>query len=332
MKHFNIDNKYADLLAAVGISTEEVLKKAMLPEDLFSRKNTAVSDEQYYRFMEAIDELSSSNQIPIQLATFENIETFSPLVFAVYCSKNAVTAIKRLVQYKALIGSVVFQVEESTDTIGLVIMPENEQLELPEILIGIEMVFLVNLIQKATKKEIIPIHVTVRNKMKNNVYQEFLKADFEIGIKNKIVFKKEDALVPFISRNDNMWNYFEPELKRRLSEMKVEDAFSTRVRSALIELLPSGECTLKAVCNKLGYSRRTIQRRLLEENTTFQKQLNQTRELLAKHYLLNSDMNTEDIAYLLCYQSMNSFYRAFKLWTGMNISEYRNNNKRYDLS
>ena len=95
------------------------------------------------------------------------------------------------------------------------------------------------------------------------------------------------------------------------------------ITSKLIELLPSAENSIEQVVLKLGYSKRTLQRKLKEENTTFQQQLNHTRELLAKHYLKNSDLTNEDIAYLLGYQDSNSFIRAFQMWTGVTISEYR---------
>jgi len=36
-------------------------------------------------------------------------------------------------------------------------------------------------------------------------------------------------------------------------------------------------------------------------------------------------MTSDDIAYLLGYQDLNSFLRAFCLWTGMTISEYKRN-------
>ena len=52
-----------------------------------------------------------------------------------------------------------------------------------------------------------------------------------------------------------------------------------------------------------------------EENTTFQQQLNNTREMLAIHYLRNTDISTNDIAFLLGYQEINSFLRAFTIWT-----------------
>ncbi|WP_256930624.1 helix-turn-helix domain-containing protein [Lactobacillus crispatus] len=108
-----------------------------------------------------------------------------------------------------------------------------------------------------------------------------------------------------------------------LSELSVDDSTSARVRSALTELLPSGEFTIDDVAKKLGYSKRTLQRKLSSENTTFQKQLNSTREVLALNYLQNTDMTTSDIAYLLGYQEFNSFLRAFSIWKGMSISEYR---------
>ena len=103
----------------------------------------------------------------------------------------------------------------------------------------------------------------------------------------------------------------------------MDDSTSARVRSALTELLPGGACAIEDVAQKLGLSKRTLQRKLSEENTTFQKQLNSTREMLAVHYIRNTEMTTNDIAFLLGYQEINSFLRAFAIWTGIGISEYK---------
>lgn len=120
-----------------------------------------------------------------------------------------------------------------------------------------------------------------------------------------------------------MWNYFEPELRRRLTQLTSKDSYSTRVRCILMELLPSGECSIEEVAKMLYISKRTLQRKLREENTSFQKQLNYTRELLAKSYIRNKSLSTDDIAFLLGYKDMNSFQRAFNCWTGMNITEFK---------
>lgn len=89
-----------------------------------------------------------------------------------------------------------------------------------------------------------------------------------------------------------------------------------RVRSALLELLPAGESTVNAVARVLAVSARTLQRRLTAERTTFQAVLNETREALARHYLSTSRLPTAEISFLLGYEDVTSFQRAFRSWTG----------------
>ncbi len=79
----------------------------------------------------------------------------------------------------------------------------------------------------------------------------------------------------------------------------------------MTELLPGGACDIEDVAKKLDLSKRTSQRKLNEENITFQKQFNSTREILAIHYICNTDMTSNDIAFLLRYMDLNSFLRAF---------------------
>ena len=321
--YFILDKKYSSMLEELGLNTQEVLKKAQLPQDLFSQKSPVMTIDEYIRFMESIKELSKNESISIKIGTLENLETFSPPIFAAYCSKNALTCIKRISKYKKLIGPINFLVNENKDNITIEISFENNKNELPEFLVVTEMVFLITLIRSATKENIVPIEVMTKYSLDNSDYKKFFGVKPKVGEKNILTLSKKDALIPFISENDSMWEYFEPELKRRLSELDIEDTYSARVRSSLLELLPAGEVSINDVANKLGLSKRTLQRKLQEENTTFQKQLNHTRELLAKHYLKSSDMTSDDIAYLLGYQDLHSFIRAFNTWTGMTVSEYK---------
>ena len=160
---------------------------------------------------------------------------------------------------------------------------------------------------------------------KGNALAEFLNCPINKSERNAITYKQSDLLLPFISYDEGMWSYFEPELTKRLAELDNDESTSARVRSALSELLPGGQCSIEDVAERLGLSRRTLQRKLSEENTTFQKQLNSTREMLAIHYLRNTEMTTNDIAFLLGYQEINSFLRAFTVWTGKTVSDYRKN-------
>jgi len=67
-------------------AVREFLLKARLPEDLLMRKVPNVTVPEYYWFMEAIQQLSPDGSTIIKLGAGENIETFSPPIFAAYCS------------------------------------------------------------------------------------------------------------------------------------------------------------------------------------------------------------------------------------------------------
>lgn len=69
-------------------------------------------------------------------------------------------------------------------------------------------------------------------------------------------------------------------------------------------------------------SKRTLQRRLKEEDTTFNEQLNHVRELMVRNYL-KMNMNLDEIAFLVNYSDAKSLSRAFKVWTGMSVTDYR---------
>lgn len=326
MTRFVLDGRYGDLLKYYGINIEEVLRKADLPGDVFNHRTPTMTEEQYFRFMETIGSVLTDPQMPVKIACTDKIESFSPPIFASYCSKNGLVCIERLARYKCLIGPMRYIVTENADTVTVELTTIDER-PLPAFLAQTEIVFLVNIIRKASKEQITPVAVSMIQPPQSEPFNEFLGTKAVKSDKNALTFTKSDLLLPFISYDDAMWSYFEPELNKRLAELDVDETISARVRSALTELLPGGECGIKEAAKRLGLSKRTLQRKLSEENTTFQKQLNSVRETLALHYIRNTDMTSNDIAFLLGYQELNSFLRAFSVWTGMSISEYKNHIK-----
>ncbi|MGN0688291.1 MAG: helix-turn-helix domain-containing protein [Oscillospiraceae bacterium] len=323
MNRYILDGQYGKYLEMVGIRVGEALKRACVPEDLFSRKQPVLDEAAYYRFMEAVGEQITDPKIPIMLASAENIESFSPPIFAAYCSKNAEVCLNRLKSYKRIIAPMRYEITVNADVTALEISASSDELKMPRFLVETEMIFIVHIIRSATRSDIIPLKAIMQEPVTDREFADFLGCAVEEGNCNSILFRTQDMHKPFISQNDSMWDFFEPELQKRLYEMERDDTFSAKVRSALTELLPGGSGTADEVAAKLNVSRRTLQRKLKEENTTFQQQLNGVREMLARHYIRNTEMSGNDIAFLLGYSEVNSFLRAFSLWTGMSVSEYK---------
>ena len=327
MEKYILDGQYGKYLEMIGVKVGEALKASGVPEDLFSHKKPTLDEADYYRFMDAVGKQIKDPQLPITVATADQIETFSPPIFASYCSKNGMMCCERLARHKRIIAPMRYELTETEDTFKLEIDASKDDLVIPQFLVESEMVFVLHIIRNATKEDIVPIEIRMTDPPKADNFSQYAKCPVVKAEENAIIFHAGDMEKPFISYNEAMWEFFEPELQKRLYEMERDDSFSARVRSALTELLPGGMSTVDDVAEKLGVGKRTLQRKLTEEDTSFQKQLNSTRELLAKNYLRNTDMSSDDIAFLLGYQEINSFLRAFNLWTGMSVSEYRKQQK-----
>lgn len=323
MNRFILDGRYGELLSFYGISVEEALRRAELPGDVFQHKSPVMKEKEYFRFMEAVGSLITDPELPIKIACTNQIESFSPPIFASYCSKNGHVCIERLAKYKKLIGPMVFEVTRDNGKTEIKLTTEDGCCALPQFLVEVEFLFLVGMIRRATKEAINPVAVKMQKPIDAQIIADFFKTAITPAVYNGITFFDTDLAKPFICYDESMWNYFEPEMSRRLAELDKDDSTSARVRSALTKLIPGGAYAVEDVAVKIGMTKRTLQRKLSEENTTFQKQLNHTREMLAIHYIRNTDLTTNDIAYLLGYQELNSFLRAFTAWTGTSITEYK---------
>jgi AraC-like DNA-binding protein len=301
-----------------------VLKRAQLPGDLFSRKDAALSTAEYFRLWNALDETFDDPTFPLRLGQAISVESFHPAFFAVLCSPNLNVGLTRLSHFKRLVGPMTLDVTEGRDSTSVVLDFPDIDNPVPSSLIGMELVFLVQLVRIATRERVEPIAVATTVALPSaKSYSEYFGASLTQGESNSLAFLASDAHRPFVTENEKMWKFFEPELRRRLSDIDTEASFAMRVRSSLLELLPSGQNSIDAVAKKLAVSKRTLQRRLGEESTNFQVELNKTREKLARHYLSNSELSGAEISFLLGFEDPNSFFRAFHSWTGLTPSQLR---------
>lgn len=263
MNHFIVDGKYKDLLQGAGLDVTEILRKAGLPEDILNHKTITMQEEQYYRFMQAIGDSMQDDKAMIALATGDQIEAFSPPIFAAWCSRNGLVCIQRLAAYKKLIGPLTWTLKQDEDTETVLIEPGDSSLTVPPYLVQSDMAFLIGMIRKATKEEIVPAKITLME-VTGDALSDYAGVTVTKGNENSITFTGSDLNKPFVSFNPAMWDYFEPEMNKRLGDLDVDDSMAARVRSALSELLPSGACSIEDVAGKLGLSKRTLQRKLSE--------------------------------------------------------------------
>lgn len=99
---------------------------------------------------------------------------------------------------------------------------------------------------------------------------------------------------------------------------------SLRVKAELVLIPQKGYPTLDNIAERLHMSNRTLRRRLDEAGYSYLGLLDEVRYQEARKLLLNHTMEIQDIALYLGYLQPANFARAFKKWSGMPPSKFRN--------
>lgn len=98
---------------------------------------------------------------------------------------------------------------------------------------------------------------------------------------------------------------------------------SERINSYLLANACMGVPTLDAIAANLNVSSRSLQRKLQEEGVTYQQLTDSLRKSLALHYLESGTYPVKEVSYMLGYNELSAFNRAFRRWTGTTPTSYQ---------
>lgn len=320
---FQLDRSFRLILQEFGLSEHAILRRAQLPADLLARDAPPLPSSSFFALWNAMEAEASTPDFVVKLVEGFRAEAFHPLLFASLSSSSFRVAARRISHYKRLIGPLALQLEERPETMGLEMRFQTPEVP-PVSLAAFEMMFLVQLARMGTRSRVCAVEFELPSDYEHaSVIEAFVGVRPRVGSRIAVTLTTADVDRPFLTENASMWEMFEPTLRKRLSDLETSATTAARVRAVLLEALPAGESSMEQVARTLATSKRTLQRRLRHEETTFQEILNETRESLARHYLRQTTLSGAEISYLLGFEDPNSFFRAFDHWTGTTTEQVR---------
>lgn len=100
----------------------------------------------------------------------------------------------------------------------------------------------------------------------------------------------------------------------------------SRTSDRVLQILLQGDLArlrAESVAEELGMSGTTLRRRLRANHTHYQFLLDRARQYRCEQILQSNWLPGKCLADELGYLEVNSFYRAFRRWTGISYSEYK---------
>ena len=324
-KHFRFSGTTFSKMEELGVSPSAVLRRAGLPQSFLDQPRVLLKTEELFALWRAIGEVSENPAIGLLLGTETKTERFHPVSLAALSTENFGTAVKQMARYKQLTcpEEIAQQMEEGEWSIRFrwLLADEVE----PAVLIECAFAWVLSVARHGTGTRLSPVRVEfVQTRPHMKTIERYFGCPVVCGAAhNAIVFRAADAQRPFVTRNAELLAMLAPQFEEELKREHSEENFVERVRIAIQQKLTGQRPTIEDIANTLHISPRTIQRRLQDEGSSFQRVLEEARRRLARQYLNNSVLELNEAAYLLGYNDANSFVRAFRTWEGVPPARWR---------
>ena len=137
----------------------------------------------------------------------------------------------------------------------------------------------------------------------------------------RMVFDKEILETRIINANSEILMIAE-QLISQLLDKEQNQSVSSIVLRYMLQTIPGINLNLKSTARDLNMSERTLQRKLLAENTSYQIILDEVRKELANKYL-EENISLLEISFLLGFESQSAFNKFFRKQFGQKPTRYK---------
>jgi AraC-like DNA-binding protein len=314
-------------LNEIGIRPEKILPQANSSAGL-------LNDPDYYFPASVLDGIwqqavTESNDPLISLRVAPRTSLFSLGVLG-YIIRNCATAgqaFEKLLKYNRLTNDILqfdYQLDQhqvrmcfwfSADSLSEVTRWQ---------IIVQELLLIQQSLVELTRQPVRPlsVHTSLPRHLKERLTAAFASPVETDAPLNGISYPLEVMQLPIVSANAGLLRHIETFADTRLARPVGAGEFTCRVEQYILREHTGTLPSLPEVAGALNLSARTLQRRLRQEQTSYQQVLEGLRETLAKQYL-KENLTVNEIAYLLGYSVPGAFSRSFRKWTGKSPLEYR---------
>jgi AraC-like DNA-binding protein len=330
IKHFRAAGILSTRLGESGVQVPAVLRNAGLPRDLFEQSRILVTTGQLFALWRAIGEVSADPAIGLKLATETKTERFHPMGIAALSTANLGAAIQHMARYKRLSAPEEI-LQDLNDKEWSIQFRWTLAMDVePPVLIEHCFAWVLTIARHGSGTCIAPLRVELVQPRKHmKALERFFGCPVLCGeSRNAMIFRAGDVALPFLTRNAELLEMLAPQFEQELKQRTAtDDSFLELVRGAIQHKLTGRRPTIEDVARDLHMSSRTLQRRLQESGSGFQRVLEEARHEMARYYLRNSVLELAEAAHLLGYEDADSFARAFRGWEGVPPTHWREINR-----
>ena len=313
-------------LDALGLDSLALSQAAGLDPQLMDDPNARYPVAVTTRFWELSVQASGDPALGLRVSRFVSPTTFHALGYALVASGSLREVFERIVRYHPVVSDALdlsfirvgeryefrFRVPEGGP------MPANEAMD------AFAAIY-VRTCRNRLGRHYAPlaVHLVRPEPADAKPWHDVFRAPLHFGAtENLLEFACADFDSHLDDANPELAEHNEAVLNRTLEKLSPL-TWERKVRAAIEAQLPEGEPSAERIAQHLHLSLRSLQRHLADEGCSYDLLLNQCRQNLALLHMRDPGSSLSEIAFLLGFADTSSFSRAFKRWTGLTPSQYR---------
>ena len=310
---------------ARAVDVDTVLRRAQLPRSRFRVARPQGTTAEFFALWRAVEQSSADADLGLRLGG-ETLSDYNDVaVLAALHSATLGEGLRKLARYKRLVcpEKVWIDVEggEARLRFEWLLAEDDPPTLVTDLLFG----FVLSVAQRGTAKPVRPRRIELTRPRANEaMLRRHFRCELRFGAPHDLmVFDEATLALPMVNRDPQLISVLLPGLELAVAKDDRERTLVDDVRSALSETMCGARPAIADVAKSLGMSARTMQRRLGELGTTYQDVLDDVRRRSARRLLANTDLGMGEIAFVLGFEEVNSFVRAFHAWEGAAPAKWR---------
>ena len=314
-----------EALHAYGVDFAALAHRAGIDPDLLARSHARYPASSMQALWRLAAEASGDPHFGLRVGSLARPGMFHALGLGIVSSSSVLSALQRIERYSSVMSTNGrFVLIRQHGLVSLETRPTEVSLMPTSHTLDALVVALCRLLVLCGGPSAIPVRVLLphQSAAPHDAYRKAVGCPVEFGAANvAVVFDAQVAAQPVFSGNPDLAAEAD-QMSARYIEGFAPDSVAARVRALLLKAMPSGELDQNGVARALHQSASTLQRRLRDEGTSFQRLLDATRREQALAYLKEGRHSLADITFLLGFADQSNFTRAFRRWTGRTPRQY----------
>ena len=315
-------------LAAMGIDADQLLRDAGIDPEKYENTEKRVPFEAVERLFRLVVERTGDTSIGLSIVDHMNPTAYEALGVAILCSSTIRNLFRRFERFFDIVSTLERGRFYDTDYGGY--FAEEPFVRYSDVTRDVHAdafaAVVARFIRLVYQPDFEPRLVELSSSPPDSLhgrYREHFGPNIQFGAERTAIHvNTSDLDAPLTGSNSSLAFHNDQLATAILADLKKHD-LRARVYARLLEFLPAGDCSREKVARSMSMSESAFQKKLKADGTTYQEVLDETRSELARHYLGKSGISISEAAFLLGFTDSSNFSRAFKRWTGVSPTEYR---------